>query len=159
MFAVARHEEGRQLLASLFRCHFGQSVDADHSLLNAFEPFHGAFVPVDTDLRHVVRVVDAEDVIHGDVECEHEYELIPLGSLRREYFVAVVYLRHVASHFGDRPVFADLDHLFVVAHQSVENLAVERSVVVVDVDELGHGYIRCLLPARPDGGTIVMGRI
>ena len=75
-FTVALDEEcrlGRPFL-------FGQqwcAVDGDVLVENPFHPFYGTLISVLPDLRELLRVVYAEDMVHGDVNHHHKDKLVP----------------------------------------------------------------------------------
>ena len=65
-------------------------VDGDVTPHDPFLPFYGPVIPVLAYLRHLVRVMLAEDVIYSYVNSEHEKERVPVLARCREDCVTVV---------------------------------------------------------------------
>ena len=121
----------------------GRPVDGDLGGGYGLEPLDGPVIAILPDLADLVRVVLAEDVIHGDVDGHHQDERVPVGSGRGEDGVAVVVFAQVAAHLLDGPVLADLDDggvgdVAVMPEQRVQDLPVDGGVVVLQCDELAH---------------------
>lgn len=98
-------------------------------------------VAVFAQLRKLLRVVNTEDVVYGDVYDHHEYELESVGTSGRENTVAVVSFGEIAPHFGDGPILTNLDDRFVGSGERIENLSVNGGIVVGKLYELAHIYI------------------
>ena len=93
-------------------------------------PFHGTLIPVFPYLGELLRVVDAEDVIDGNVDDHHQHELVTLRASCGKDFVAVVTLGQIAAHFGDGPVLAHFDDGLVLPDKRIQYVTVDTCVVI-----------------------------
>lgn len=111
------------------------------SAATALHPLDCPVVAVLAQLRKLLRVVNTEDVVYGDVYDHHEYELESVGPSGRENTVAVVSFGEIAPHFGDGAILTNLDDRFVGSGERIENLSVNGGIVVGKLYELAHIYI------------------
>ena len=120
---------------------FGQercAVDTDGLLADLFEPLNGTLVAVGTDLRHLLRIVDTEKMVDGDVDGHHQYQLKAVAAFGIENGLAVVTTGQVGAHFGDGSLFAYLHDGMVLTDKGIEYFAVDAGIVVFGVDEFAH---------------------
>ena len=64
---------------------YAEFHSADH-----LKPFDSPLVAFLAERRELLRIVDAADMVKGDVYGEHEYERVPVLSPCREYLLAVI---------------------------------------------------------------------
>lgn len=131
----------------------GRTLDGEVSLVDLLEPLDGSVVAILSGLRHLLGVGQGEDIVGGDIDGEHQNELMSLSPSSREYSLAVVAIGEVATHQGDGIVLASLEDLGVVVgvgltccggllEDCAEDLSVQRGVVVCALDEVAHNYMR-----------------
>ena len=127
----------------------GRPVDGDIPFCHRLQPFHRPVVAVLADLRHLVRVVQTEDVIYSDVNRHHQYKRMTVVPRAAEYGIAVIVFREVGTHFCDCPVFAYLYYRRVLAgiaaEQGVQYVPMYGGIVVLQCDEVVHGMCHILL--------------
>ena len=73
-------------------------MDGDLPSGYAFEPFNSSFIPILSDVSNLIGVVDAEDVVDGDVESEHQDEAMALRPYGGEDSIAIIGLIQVGTH-------------------------------------------------------------
>ena len=137
-FGIATHQPRGIFLAF----GFGQelcTVYSDGLLADLLEPFHGTLVAVRTDLRHLLRIVDTEKMVYGDIDGHHQYQGMAVSAFGIEKGVAVVSTGQVGTHFGDGSLFAYLHDGMILADKGIQYLAVDAGIVVFGVDEFTHG--------------------
>ena len=89
-------------------------MDGDLPSGYAFEPFNSSFIPILSDVSNLIGVMDAEDVIDGDVESEHQDEIVALFPYGGEDSIAIIDLIQVGAHLGDSAILANLNYLRIV---------------------------------------------
>ena len=89
-------------------------MDGDLPSGYSLEPFDRSFIPILSDVCNLIGVMDAEDVIDGDVESKHQDEAMALPSTSREDGIAIIDLIQVGAHLGDSAILANLNYLRIV---------------------------------------------
>jgi hypothetical protein len=89
-------------------------MDGDLPSGYSLEPFDRSFIPILSDVSNLIGVMDAEDVIDGDVESKHQYEAMALPSTSGEDGIAIIDLIQVGAHLGDSAILANLNYLRIV---------------------------------------------
>lgn len=89
-------------------------MDGDLPSGYAFEPFNSSFIPILSDVSNLIGVMDAEDVIDGDVESKHQDEIVALFPYGGEDGIAIVGLVEVGAHLRDSAILANLNYLRIV---------------------------------------------
>ena len=89
-------------------------MDGDLPSGYAFEPFNSSFISILSDVSNLIGVMDAEDVIDGDVESKHQDEAMALPSTSGEDGIAIIDLIQVGAHLGDSTILANLNDLRIV---------------------------------------------
>ena len=89
-------------------------MDGDLPSGYSLEPFDRSFIPILSDVCNLIGVMDAEDVIDGDVESKHQDEAMALPSSSGEDGIAIIDLIQVGAHLGDSAILANLNYLRIV---------------------------------------------
>ena len=82
-FRVTTHQPGAVLFLLFFR-ELRCAVYRYFKCRHLFQPFHCTVVAILAYLRHLLRIVNTEQVIHGDIYRHHQYKLIAGRAIRRE---------------------------------------------------------------------------
>jgi len=80
----------------------------------SLKPFDRSIIPLLSDVSNLIGIMDAEDVIDGDVESEHQDEAMALLSTGGEDSVAVIEFVKIGAHLRDGAIFANLNYLRIV---------------------------------------------
>ena len=134
---IATHQPRGIVLALGFgqeRC----TIYTDGLLADLLEPFDGTLIAVGTDLRHLLRIVDAEQMIDRNVDGHHQYQLKAVPAFGIENGVAVISTGQIGTHFGDGSLFAYFHDGMILADKGIQYFAVDAGIVVFGVDEFAH---------------------
>jgi hypothetical protein len=89
-------------------------MDGDLPSGYSLEPFDRSFISILSDVCNLIGVMDAEDVIDGDVESKHQDEAMALPSSSGEDGIAIIDLIQVGAHLGDSAILTNLNYLRIV---------------------------------------------
>ena len=73
-------------------------MDGDLPSGYPLEPFDRSLISILSDVCNLIWVVDAEDVVDGDVESEHQDEAMALRPYGGEDSIAIIGLIQVGTH-------------------------------------------------------------
>ena len=140
-FRVTTHQPGAVLFLLFFR-ELRCAVYRYFKCRHLFQPFHCTVVAILAYLRHLLRIVNTEQVIHGDIYRHHQYKLIAGRAFGLEYGISVISCTEISAHFGNGTVLADLNDGVIITGQGIQYFAMDAGIVILRSYKFTHGYNR-----------------